>query len=239
MTTLLVSGDSWTSCWPLEERLGHRDFGWPNLVSQHFNFDLIDKSRAASSNYRIFRKAFDGMVSGECQLMIVFLTSWTRFETGSTYGEKPGRIYQHLPMQPDSQPAFKLFFNGYKNYTDMLRNIISLQSLSKIKNIPCFFMDTYENNLHSDILLEEFKNILSYNELEMINMDDDRILDKFNKVKMLESNIDFSNFISLEPYQKIIKGSILEKGHPIEDGHKKISNVVIKFLESKYYGKTI
>ena len=50
MTTLLVSGDSWTSCWPLEEELGHREYGWPNLVAKHFDYDLIDKSRAGSSN---------------------------------------------------------------------------------------------------------------------------------------------------------------------------------------------
>ena len=103
MIKLLVSGDSWTSCWPLEQRLGHRNFGWPNLVAQHFNFDLIDKSRAGSSNFRIYRKAFDGMLSGKCDLVIVFLTSWTRFETGAIYGDKPGRIYQHLPMQKASK----------------------------------------------------------------------------------------------------------------------------------------
>jgi hypothetical protein len=139
MTTLLVSGDSWTSCWPLEERLGHRDFGWPNLVSQYFNFRLIDKSRAGSSNYRIYRKAFDTMLYDECQLAIVFLTHWARFETGSTYGEKPGRIYQQLPAQSESSPAFKMFFNGYKNYTDMIRNIISLQTLSELKKFHVFF----------------------------------------------------------------------------------------------------
>lgn len=49
MTVLMVSGDSWTSCWPLEERLGHRRFGWPNLVAKHFGFELLDKSRASSS----------------------------------------------------------------------------------------------------------------------------------------------------------------------------------------------
>lgn len=239
MKRLLVSGDSWTSCWPLEERLGHREFGWPNLVSKKINFHLIDKSRAGSSNYRIFRKAFDGIISGECDLVLVFLTNWTRFETGSTYGDKPGRIYQHLPKQKDSATAFKLFFNGYKNYTDMLRFIITLQSMSSLKNIPCYFLDTYDQNLYLDISLEDFKEILNYNPLIFENMDDARIIDKFNKVKLLESAIKFDNFISTDSYEKLIKGSVLDNGHPGTDGHEKIAKVVINFLESKNHGKTI
>jgi hypothetical protein len=31
----------------------------------------------------------------------------------------------------------------------------------------------------------------------------------------------------------------MEKGHPLEDGHYEIAKVVIKFLESTKYGKTI
>jgi hypothetical protein len=238
MIKLLVGGDSWTSCWPLEQRLGHRNFGWPNLVAQHFNFDLIDKSRAGSSNFRIYRKAFDGMLSGKCDLVIVFLTSWTRFETGATYGDKPGRIYQHMPMQKASNNAFRLLFNGYKNYSDMLRQIIGLQSLSNTIDVPCYFLDTYENNLHLDISLEDFKQILSYNQLEIDNMNDERILDKLNTIKMLESNIDFEKFISLESYQSQISEFGLDDGHPLADGHKKISDVVIKFLERKYHGQS-
>ena len=75
---LLVSGDSWTSCWPLEQRLGHRNFGWPALVSSNLGYTLIDKSRAGSSNYRIYRKAFDSILGDNVDLALVFLTSWTR-----------------------------------------------------------------------------------------------------------------------------------------------------------------
>ena len=87
MKKLLVSGDSWTSCWPLEEKLGHRAFGWPNLVASNIGYTLIDKSRAGSSNYRIYRKGFDGMISEKIDLSLIFLTSWTRMETGSGYGK--------------------------------------------------------------------------------------------------------------------------------------------------------
>lgn len=238
MTQLLVSGDSWTSCWPLEEQLGHRNQGWPNLVSKHFGFGLIDKSRAGSSNYRIYRKAFNGILDG-ADLSLVFLTSWTRFESGATFGPKPGGIYQHLSMQHESADAFKLFFNGYKNYTDMLRQIISLQNLSKTYQSPCFFLDTYSNNLHRNISLDEFKKILKYNLSIFDNNDDERIDNKLKIVKMLESNIDWSKFISPDSYQQLVQECALESGHPIQDGHEKIASIVINFLESIGYGKTI
>jgi hypothetical protein len=238
MVKLLVSGDSWTSCWPLEEKLGHRRFGWPSLVSNHFNFELIDKSRAGSSNYRIYRKAFNGILEN-ADLVLVFLTSWTRFETGATFGPKPGRLYQHRSGCTDSAAAFKLFFNSYKNYTDMLRQIISLQSLSITKNVPCWFLDTFTNNLHRDISLNEFNQMLKHNIAVFDNMDDERIEDKFKIVKMLESNVDWTKFIDKRSYQSIIQGCALDSLHPIQDGHAKIANTVINFLESMKYGKTI
>jgi hypothetical protein len=238
VTTLLVSGDSWTSCWPLEERLGHRDFGWPNLVSQHFDFDLIDKSRAGSSNYRIYRKAFDGIISNGADLVLVFLTQWSRFEKGATYGVKPGRIYQHIASDDSSDTAFRLFFHGYKIYTDILRQIISLQTLSKITNIPCYFLDTFDNNIILDISMEDFEKILQYNVDVFENMDDDRVKNKFFNTKRLTDRIDRSTFISEYSYQSLIKDCSLDRGHPMESGHRKIADIVINFLERKNYGQT-
>jgi hypothetical protein len=69
---MLVTGDSWTSGWPLEEELGHRLNSWPSLVATNLGYNLIDKSRARSSNYRIYRKAFDGLLSEKVDFVIVF-----------------------------------------------------------------------------------------------------------------------------------------------------------------------
>ncbi len=238
MAKILVSGDRWTSCWPLEERLGHRQLGWPNLVSRHFNFELIDKSCAGSSNYRIYRKAVNGILE-KPELALVFLTSWTRFETGANFGPKPGKIYQHIPSSKDSREAFKLFFNGYKNYVDMLHQVISLQALSITNKVPCFFLDTFNNNLHRGIELTQFRQILKHNMSVFDNHDDQQIEDKFKTVKMLESNIDWTKFISNKSYESLIQGCEFESGHPVKDGHAKIASIVINFLESKGYGKTI
>jgi hypothetical protein len=241
MSTLLVSGDSWTSCWPLEERLGHRKDGWPNLVASKLNYRLIDKSRTGSSNYRIYRKAFDGLLDTSNDLVLVFLTSWTRMETGSGYGKKPGRIYQHIPgvKTKETEYVFKQFFNGYKNYTDMLRMIVSLQTIAKLQDTGCYFLDTFENNLLFDITLDDFKKILEFNPVIYDSMDDRRVEDKFNTVKLLTSAINREMFISKSTYQALIKDCKLVESHPVEDGHSKIADVVLEFLKEKRNGKTI
>lgn len=241
MSTLLVSGDSWTSCWPLEQELGHREYGWPTLVASKLNYTLIDKSRAGSSNYRIYKKAFDGILSDDVDLCLVFLTSWTRSEIGATYGEKPGRIYQLLPNDKDkhSEFIFKNFFNGYKNYTDLLRMIISLQKISEQTGKECYFLDTFDNNLLFDIKHSDFVKILSYNVNVFDNMDDDRIEKKFAAVQFLTSKIDRTKFISMMSYQTLIKGCVLDRNHPTADGHAKIAQTIYEFLKEKNHGQTI
>ena len=84
MKKILVSGDSWTSGAPLEETVPREKFTWPNLVAQHFECDLVDTSRSGSSNYRIYRKGFEGILDGSVDTVIIFLSSWVRWETGST-----------------------------------------------------------------------------------------------------------------------------------------------------------
>lgn len=237
MGVLWVSGDSWTSCWPLEERLGHRKFGWPNLVSESFKCTLIDTSRAGSSNDRIYRKAFEGLISN-ANVVIVALTSYLRIETGGNYGEKPGCIYQHIVSDYASEPAWKLFFNGYLNYSNMLRQIISLQTLAKQKNVHCYFLDTFAHNLDFNLDIDNFKIIVQSNPLVFDHMDDERIQKKFYKIKTLERSIDQSTFINKKSYQSLVKGCNMEQGHPVQEGHRKIADIIIKFLKDKH-GQTI
>lgn len=232
MAKLLVSGASWTSSWPLEQQEGHRNSGWPCLVAKHFDFELIDKSRAGSSNYRIYRKAFDEIING-VDIAIVFWTTWQRFETGATYGEKPGRIYQHQPSNKESSKAFKLFFNGYLQYTDFLRQIISLQNLSLLTNTPCFFLanlDYVRPYLFNKIKESDFKEILMFNDEVFNNMDDERIFHKLQKIRTLEPHIDWSKFICTTSYIDFYKDFDLDQGHPTHKSHKMIASTIINFL---------
>jgi hypothetical protein len=202
------------------------------------DYQLIDKSRAGSSNYRIYRKAFDNILLYRPNVVIVCLTHWTRSETGGNYGSHPGKIYQHLSNNDskETEYVFRNFFNGYKNYTDMLRMIISLQTLSTNIGIDCYFLDTFSQNLMLDITLDDFKEILKYNMTVFDNSPDQRIDEKFETVKTLTEYINQTTFISSQSYQTIIADCNLDKNHPVQDGHKKISETIIDFLKRNNHG---
>jgi hypothetical protein len=231
-TTMFVTGCSFTSGWPLETKLGHRNFAWPRLVADHFGYNLIDKSRSSSSNYRIYRKAVEGILDDDVDFVIAFLSPWTRLETGGNYGEKPGRIYQHLPGHDIE--VFKKFFNGYKNYTDCLRIIISLQNLSKQYAKPLYLLDSFQNNIHRNITRSQFVKILQFNDIVYDNMHDEYVDHKFKKVQNLERHINWNMFMHHKSYQELVAKTKLIDNHPAEDGHKKISEIVINYLEKNY-----
>lgn len=227
MDKILVSGDSWTSGWPLEETQPREQFTWPNIVAKHFDAQLVDTSRAGSSNYRIYRKAVEGILDDSIDTVLVFLSSWVRWETGLS-----GRIHQHVVNEVDSE-LFKNFFNGYKQYTDSLRGIISLQNLAVNYNTKCYFLDTYKDNIYTkqELTLQDFKGILSTNITEFDNMDDQRIDKKFNKVMNLRKHINKNTFISLTSYQETISDCKKQQDHPVEDGHERIAKLVIDFIK--------
>ena len=93
---IYVNGDSWTSGWPDEETFGHREFSWPHLLSLKLNDTVINDARAASSNYRIYRRTFDYLLNNKPTLSIVCLTNWIRIEMGNIESVK---IYQYLPIR--------------------------------------------------------------------------------------------------------------------------------------------
>jgi len=230
MKKLLTSGASWTSGYPLTSNLS-----WPTIVSNSLDYNLVDVSRSASSNYRIYRKAFDNMLYYKPDLSLIFWTTWTRFETGAMYGKKPGRIYQHLAGNNESKKAFKLFFNGYLQYTDTLRQIISIQTLAKQNKKPCYHIcnfDLKKKQLFESITLEEFKEVLNYNPLLFYNMDDDRIESKFCSIKKLESMVDWSKFITTQPYKNLYESFPLFEGHPTDQGQEIIASMIIDFIKN-------
>lgn len=229
MTTVLVSGDSWTSGWPLEEDLKTRDFSWPSLASRRLGYRLRDKSRAGSSNARIYRKAFDGLLDPEIDMCWVWLTHWARVETGHT---NSGRIWQHIPVQKESQELFTQWFHPYLNYSNMLRQIISLQSLACAVKKPIWFLDTVKNNLIWDMDLDKFKDLLRSSPDVFDAMDDERIEQKLSIVQNLTKAIDTSHFMGLESYQSIVAGLAQDRGHPMQDAHRKMADHVVHWLST-------
>ena len=98
-------------------------------------------------------------------------------------------------------------------------------------------IDTFQDNLIETPTLQWFKNILQQGQVFDL-MDDDRIVQKFNKVLALTRFIDYNKFISKISYQEMIKDFRLVDRHPVKDGHQHLAEIVYKNLR-KQHGKTI
>lgn len=221
---IYVNGDSWTSGWPDEETYGHREFSWPHLLGQLLEQPVLNDARAASSNYRIYRRTFDYLLNQTPALAIVAWTSWIRVEFGNA---ESGKIYQYIPGQHPE--FFKKDWHPYLAYTNFLRQIISLQNISEKTNTKLCMIDTFQNNLMINPTLEWFKGILQQGQV-FESMDDDRIEKKFNTVLSLNRHIDYNKFMFKNSYQELIKDFQLVKRHPVHDGHQHLAGMIYNYL---------
>lgn len=230
---IYVNGDSWTSGWPDEETFGHREFSWPHLLSIKLNIAILNDSRAASSNTRIYRRTFDYILKYQPATAIVSLTHWARQETGNAV---TGKIYQCLPER-DPQ-FFKNNWHPYLQYSNLLRQIISLQYLSAACNTNLLFVDSYDNNLIKNPSIAWFTDILKLS-LAFDAMDDNRITAKFNKIIDLNNKINYNQFLGSSTFENIVSDCQLVKGHPVSDGHAKIAEHIYLKLKENNHGSSI
>jgi len=221
---IYVNGDSWTSGWPDEETHGHREFSWPYLLGQLLEQPVFNDARAASSNYRIYRRTFDYLLTQTPDLAIVAWTKWVRVEFGNA---ETGKIYQYMPGRDPE--FFKKDWHPHLAYTNFLRQIISLQKIAENTNTKLCMIDTFQNNLIMNPTLEWFKDILREGQVFDL-MDDDRIEQKFNKVLALNKHIDYNKFMFTSSYQELIKDFQLVKDHPVKDGHEHMSEMIYNYL---------
>ena len=101
---LVVGGDSY-SCWPIEEFDGNRSRCWPALVSKELNLELVDYTRSACSNDRIFRYCMPETMNSKNKILIIFWSSFNRFEVGYK-----GKIEQIMPSYEGSKKIIPEIF---------------------------------------------------------------------------------------------------------------------------------
>lgn len=224
---IYVNGDSWTSGWPLEGTYGHREHSWPYLLSKITGVDVCNDARPASSNYRIYRRTFDYILNNSPQIAIVGLTSWARFELGDTGS---GRIHQYLPHQTEVAFFYKKYWHPYLEYSNLLRQILSLQCVAQVKSTKLYFLDTFNDNLIRNPSYEWFHNILKMGNV-VEKMNDEYISKKYQKIIDLDKNISYNMFISDKSYQSLIGDCKLIEGHPVEDGHEKIAKIIYEVIK--------
>ena len=81
MNKVLVSGDSWTSGWPLEETQPREQFTWPNIVAKHYNLQHYNFSVNGHSNQDIARQVLIATnIQKEKKLNPIYWIGWTKYK---------------------------------------------------------------------------------------------------------------------------------------------------------------
>lgn len=248
-----VNGCSWTDGDVLDlrkipERHGlegvGRDYSYPTLVQQHFNFGLIDESRYGGSLNRIIRMSWDFILRDRQSLKdTIFL-----FEIPNGFREE---IYS---------TKFNRYFNITSGLLDFDNDATEISG--EYKSIKNDVVNYFYNFIsHGDFCRKEYINFMTLllflknNDVPFFIMQFDELLSRYDFLNDVVSN---KNLIQLENcglkkrYELIqnmceeeklsigdeLDGEIIDT-HPGISGHRKISEIIINHFDKHFIKKII
>ncbi len=199
--------------------LADRADAWPSVLQNLLGREVTNLGKEACGNIRIVKRALDVVLS-DCKLLVISWTNPGRMELADNYGIYDvwgGRISpwvndHNLQHRVDLIKYTVLHDQPEYYYTNWLRQIILIQGMCKLKQIPCvMFISHNANKLH-----------MKFNHLHqdlVKNIDMDMFVDK----TMFDSTDEWTNKLSKMP-----------RGHPNPEGHKLIANKVYEHI--RYIG---
>ena len=240
-----VAGSSWAAGYRIDFNATQsthkedRTNAWPKLVADNLNFNLFDESRSGASISRVFRKTIDMLLSNKFSIIIVELSRIDWYELGSSTDGKIMQI-RSLSDLPINKLILTEYYNSYLFYTNMLRQIISLQCLAEKYQTPLYFIDI-SANIIKHLTLEKFIDSILVKHSELFNaLDDDMIVERYEITAQLNRAIDYSKFL----FQSTLEKHMLSNGatkkhfdtttHPSVLGQKMIADLILEELGNKY-----
>lgn len=133
-------GDSFT----IGDELPSKDLAWPAILSNKLNKPIINKGRPATGNKRMVKRAIDAVLD-HSELIIIGWSDCNRQEfsdEAGIYDIWAGRNYKAFQLEdPSHRVNLVKYMTAYDTpeyyYANWLRQIILVQSLCKLHNIPC------------------------------------------------------------------------------------------------------
>lgn len=139
-------------------------------------------------------------------------------------------------MQP-SNPDFKMIpktflqnFDLYLQYVNTLLYTLSIQEVCKSKNSVLLQKFTFRSDCWWDYKIESFKKFLR-DAGTFDYLSDEQIFEKFYYLEKLHSNIDSWLGPVNESLQDLIETSDDFLGHPTDNGHKQMANLILNCLQ--------
>jgi len=206
-------GDSFT----YGDELASQDLAWPNLLENMLSKQVLNLGRPATGNHRIVKRTIDAVID-QSELVIIGWSDCNRQEFADDVGIYDiwaGRNYRAFQLQdPTHRVNLIKYITAYDSseyyYANWLRQIILVQSLCKLHNIPCvMFIACGANNNHTQYHAK-FQTLINAIDQSMF------VDDMFTSV---------GEWVYGTPH-----GS---NGHPLEKGHEIIAKKIYGHIQSE------
>jgi len=132
-------GDSFTFGDELESQAD----AWPLRLSAMLGVQVVNQGRSATGNHRMVKRTIDAVIN-QATMVIIGWSDCNRREFADEIGIYDiwaGRNYRAVQQDPTHRRELIKYLTAYDTpdyyYADWLRQIILVQSLCKLNNIPC------------------------------------------------------------------------------------------------------
>jgi hypothetical protein len=234
---------------PLELR---KKYIYESLVSEQFNFNSTNIAKGGSSNYTIFMRSADAIISKKYDIIFTQWTALNRvwFSPGpdAQYflnNEKYSDFtYRDLYINPTEKTKFKntllMLNHDYQNIIELVDYCKILKQLTTSNQIKLVFINglvPWQNDLVYDINANNLSSSLSeYTKsiLDFDNRDDDEIVKYFTKLQQKFAELDQTNWVNL--FNSFHTNTIdvgPEGHHPGVDSHRWLTNQILTYLTNK------
>jgi lysophospholipase L1-like esterase len=206
-------GDSFT----YGDELPSCQYAWPALLSKKLNTEVVNQGRSATGNHRIVKRAIDAVIN-HATIVIIGWSDCNRLEFADDIGIYDiwaGRNFRAFQLEdPTHRINLIKYLTAYDTpeyyYANWLRQIILVQSLCKLHDIPCvMFIACGAHNSHKQYSSKFSKLVNAIDQTMFVD-------DMFTSVA--------------EWTYETARGL---NGHPLEAGHEIIAKKIYEHIRNK------
>jgi lysophospholipase L1-like esterase len=206
-------GDSFT----YGDELSSQDLAWPSILSKKLNKTVLNQGKPATGNHRMTKRTIDAVID-QSELVIIGWSDCNRQEFADEIGIYDiwaGRDYRAFQLQdPTHRVNLIKYMTAYDtpeyHYADWLRQIILVQSLCKLHNIPCVMFIACGAHVSHKQYRQNFNKLVNAIDHSMF------VDDMFTSV---------AEWTYGTPHGP--------NGHPLEQGHEIIAEKIYEHIRNK------
>jgi lysophospholipase L1-like esterase len=204
-------GDSFT----FGDELPSQDLAWPSILSKRLNKEIVNKGRPATGNNRMVKRAIDAVIN-QTEMIIIGWSDCNRQEfadENGIYDIWAGRNFRSF-LDDTHRIGLIKYMTAYDTpeyyYAKWLRQIILVQSLCKLHNIPCVMFISCGANESHNLYYKRFDKLIN------------AIDQSFFVSDMSTSVADWTWGTPHGP-----------NGHPLEQGHEIMADKIYEHIRNK------